>query len=50
MIVHVVNLQLPAAAGESAKIEIPELPSFDTKLGIIDLPSSTSAATGTKEK
>ncbi|KAI7853105.1 hypothetical protein BDC45DRAFT_156082 [Circinella umbellata] len=34
------NLQLPAAAGESAKIEIPELPSFDTKLGIIDLPSS----------
>ncbi|KAG2217975.1 hypothetical protein INT45_006229, partial [Circinella minor] len=35
------NLQLPAAAGESAKIEIPELPSFDTKLGIIDLPSSS---------
>ncbi|KAI9485004.1 hypothetical protein BDB00DRAFT_851777 [Zychaea mexicana] len=37
-----INLQLPAADGESAKIEIPELPSFDNKLGSIDLPGTAT--------
>ncbi|KAI8140074.1 hypothetical protein BJV82DRAFT_625035 [Fennellomyces sp. T-0311] len=45
------NLQLPAA-GESAKIEIPELPSFDN-IGTIDLPDKQqkqpSAATTTTD-